>query len=221
MNGWAQDFKKDYVEFTQKINSSPFLVFSASVGVYDKKDINIKTFSIVYQKNEKAMYYKTDVMELYTDYSKSVMVKQDAKTVVWSDVVDKSDKKETDWLTIQDSIVKKIDSIRFLGELDGVKKYQLFIKKSVIRSIEMHFSVSTGLLHYLKYAYNRSEELRVAYSEVLIKQISIERNSSIVTKQLEDYIIQDKVSKKVQLSPAYSGYRLIYFNDKNLIQYEN
>jgi hypothetical protein len=207
----AQDFTAHMEKFLRVIQQADAISYEANVRViYDAGAPQVQ--QIQYVRTPETIYYKTPQMELFADKIVSVMVYPTNKVVMWGKAGKENAINERDLFQL-DSTYARPDSVQYTGKTEGIEHFIVYSSKHNISKSEYFFRSSDGLLIRSVYYYNARSGSGIVRSEVSFTSFKLNKDVPVQAIKNRTSVL-NSLNKQYVLTPAYTGYKLIYLDTK-------
>lgn len=172
----AQDFKKDMALTQAYYANRPVLNLKISMKMFAKPTSTLafanKNFTIL--KTPKKFYYTSDdQMDMVLTGTSFIMIDQARRQMVYRDVNEADYKALTNkylQTTNLDSNITRSDSVRFLGEANGIKIYNIYPSLNSIKLATLQIRAATGALVQLMYHYDNHTITGISKVEIFFQE---------------------------------------------------
>ncbi len=212
----AQDFKKDYDKVKESYSKLDVFSCELTVNVFDDyKSVNAsQTMTSVLKKQKNDFWYSMGKIKMVMNDQSILYINEDTKEMVYTirDLKSEPVIPNQNASEVIDTILRKYDSVVYIGVVENCKKYIIYSSKALISKTELLIGQDNHLIKKMTYYYLQngkpSTKVIINYSKMdLVPQFSKDEFSD------KKYAVYSKGSLKP--IGRYAGYQTSVINQKD------
>lgn len=211
ISSYAQDFKTDLKSLYRVILDNKEISTDVDILVKGTPVGNLNKKAQI-RKSGDSFYYKLDDVEMLLTSKTFILVDNHNKTIICRPVTKKESNqmKKKVLKTDLDSMLQRYDSVVYKGEINGQKRYVIYVSKQAIELADFYLNPTTGFLSKVTFKYN--PKFKTSVDEVVILYSPLETASQSTNPCLfeKTYFIQE--GKKLKPGPKYKNYQIKALN---------
>lgn len=210
---WAQNIKADMKRLNSKFEKAVSIQYDIKVSSYATLESTPQVDVFHYEQNSKQYYFKTPSFELFVDKQLSLIVYKESKVMLWSksNSDEFSYKKNLPGIN-PDSILVGTDSVKFLGNSDGLNTYAIYSSKNYIMRIEINIDPKTDQIVDLIYYYDTNKKMGYYKTITHFDRLILSDEVVSISKNRADFITGE--IPNIKKASTYSGYNLQYVDNE-------
>lgn len=208
----GQNIREDMKNIHSKFEKAASIQYDIKVLSYATAESAPDVDKYYYEQNGNQFYFHTSSIEFFADKKISLIVYKDSKIMLWSksNSAQLSYKKNLPGIN-PDSMFIGTDSIKFIGEIDGLKKYAIYSSGYILRT-EINIDPKTNQLVDIIYFYDTKQKMGYYKAVTHFDRLILSDEVLAVSKVKSDFITGEIPDIKV--SSRYSTYNLKYVDNE-------